>query len=319
MSGRREPILVLAPLGGALHGGLQDALDARYRVVSDAASALAREVRVVVTTGGQGVEPTLMERLPLLELIAVFGVGVDRIDVAGATRRGIAVATTPDVLTDDVADMAVALLYAAARRVAANDRLVRAGGWARTEAFGTRLTGRRIGIVGLGRIGGAIARRLEPVAGAIAYHNRRPLAGCGYAYHDSAEALARASDVLILAAAGAAGTPPIVTAAALDALGPDGLFVNVARGAAVDEEALVRALVERRILGAGLDVVATEPQVDPALLALDQVTLSPHQGSATQTTREAMAELVLANIAAFLAGDPLPTAATGDRQGQPTT
>lgn len=297
-----DSILVLAPTADPL----RDELAQRAPL----ADGPGPQVRIAVTSGATGIDAAAMDALPALAMIAVFGVGYDKVDMAHARARGIAVSNTPDVLTDDVADMAVALTYAAARRIAANDRFVREGRWAAggSAPFGWRLTGRRIGIIGLGRIGRAIATRLAPVAGTIAYHNRRPVADCSYAYHDSAAGLATASDVLILAASSAAGEPPIVDAPVLDALGPDGLFVNIARGRAVDEGALVRALTDRRILAAGLDVFADEPHVPAALLALDSVTLQPHQGSATPDTRAAMGALVLANIDAFLAGAPLPSA-----------
>lgn len=293
----------------SLSGGLAEALRDRYGATDDIAQVDPDRVRVVVTSGGRGVERALVDRLPALGLIAIQGVGHDRVDLEHARARGVAVTNTPDVLTDDVADMAVALVYAAARRVAANDRFVRSGRWAAggKAPFGRRVTGCRLGIIGLGRIGGAVARRLEPVAESIAYHNRNAATGCDYAYHATAEALAHASDIVILAASSAAGDPPIVTAAVLDALGPEGVFVNVARGSAVDEAALAAALAERRILAAGLDVFAAEPHVPPALLALDNVVLQPHQASATPDTRKAMTDLVLANIAAYFAGKALPT------------
>lgn len=301
--GAREAMLVVA----RLPVDLGEALTARYEVSNDPVSETARRARVIVTSGRVGVDPGLFDQLPTLGLIAIFGVGHDRINLDAAKRRGVAVTNTPDVLTDDVADMAVALVYAAARRIAVNDRSMRGGEWVGGAVFGTRLTGRRIGIVGLGRIGLAVAARLAPVAGAIAYSNRHPVPGCKYVFYASAVELARASDVLILTASSAAGARPIVTADVLDALGPDGLFVNVARGGAVDEAALVAALTQHRILGAGLDVFADELRVPFALLACDNVTLSPHQASATAASRQAMGDLVLANIAAFLAGAPLPT------------
>ncbi len=298
-------LVVVAPLSG----GLGEALRQRYGAVNGLDQADRARVRVLVTSGSVGADAATIGALPGLELVAVFGVGYDRVDLDAARARGIAVTITPDVLTDDVADLAVGLLYAAARRIAANDRFVRSGHWQKGEQapFGRKVTGRRIGIIGLGRIGDAIARRLEPVAGAIAYHNRRPRADRTYAWHPCAQALAAASDVLILSASSAAGQPPIVTAAVLDALGADGVFINIARGSAVDEAALVAALADGRILAAGLDVFAHEPSVPSDLFAMDQVVLQPHIGSATPETRDAMARLVLANIVAWESGHPLPS------------
>lgn len=295
-----------------LSAGLGEELAARYGAVDGIARANPARVRVLVTSGGVGADRALIEQLPALGLIAVFGVGLDRVDLPAARARGIAVTHTPDVLTDDVADLAVGLLYAAARQIPANDRFVRSGAWAAGghAPFGRRVTGRRIGIVGLGRIGRAIARRLEPVAGMLAYHNRRPVAGAPYRYHPSAEALAATCDTLVVAASTVAGEPPLVTAGVLEALGPDGILINVARGGAVDEEALAAALAEGRLLAAGLDVFAREPEVHPALLASERAVLQPHMGSATPETRAAMAELVLANIAAWEQGAPLPSPAS---------
>jgi len=213
------------------------------------------------------------------------------------------------VLTDDVADLAVGLLYATVRNIAANDRMVRAGDWARGNRppLAGRLTGRRIGILGLGRIGRAIARRLEPVAGEILYHNRRAAAGSRYRYVADPLDLARQSDVIIVATSGGPEAQGLVGAAMLDALGPEGVIVNISRGSVIDEGALVAALAERRIAGAGLDVFADEPHVPEALFAMDHVVLQPHQGSATVETRKAMADLVLANLDAWAAGEPLLT------------
>lgn len=275
----------------------------------DALPPQVREARAMVCMGSTGASAAIMDALPRLEMIGLFSVGYDRVDIDHARARGIRVTNTPDVLTDDVADLAVGLLYATVRNIAANDRMVRAGDWARgvKPALSGRVTGRRIGILGLGRIGRAIARRLEPVAGEILYHSRRAVADSAYRYIADALELARASDVMIVATAGGAETRGLVDAAMLKALGRDGVIINISRGSVIDEEALVTALADGRIAGAGLDVFADEPHVPQALLAMDHVVLQPHQGSATVETRRAMGDLVLANLDAWAAGKPLLT------------
>lgn len=268
-----------------------------------------RAARALVSFGSVGASAAVMDALPGLEMIGLFSVGYDKVDVDHARKKGIRVTNTPDVLTDDVADLAVGLLYATIRNIAANDALVRAGRWARGEmpALSGRVTGRRIGILGLGRIGRAIAARLEPVAGEILYHNRRPAADTAYRYVADPVDFARQSDAIIVATSGGPEAAKLVDAAMLDALGADGVIVNISRGSVIDEDALVAALVDQRIAGAGLDVFAHEPHVPNALFALDHVVLQPHQGSATRHSRKAMADLVLANLDAFFAGKPLLT------------
>ncbi|BDD67842.1 hydroxyacid dehydrogenase [Sphingobium sp. TA15] len=301
---------------GALYPYLDEALARRFVVHAVAADAdpdalppEAREARALVSFGSVGASAAIMDALPKLEMIGLFSVGYDKVDVDHARAKGIRVTNTPDVLTDDVADLAVGLLYATVRNIAANDRMVRAGNWARgvKPALSGRVTGRRIGILGLGRIGRAIARRLEPVAGEIFYHNRRPAADAAYRHVADPLDFARESDVIIVATSGGPEARGLVDAAMLDALGPEGVIVNISRGSVIDEDALVAALAEKRIAGAGLDVFANEPHVPQALLGMDHVVLQPHQGSATIETRRAMADLVLANLDAWAAGEPLLT------------
>lgn len=258
-------------------------------------------IRALVTNGGEGVSPQLMAALPSLELIAVNGVGLDKVDLEQARVRGIRIVTTDDILTDAVADQAVALLLALLRQVCQADRFVRQGHW-REGGFtrlGTSLRGQRVGILGLGKIGAAIAERLQPFGVHLAYHNRRPVPGCPYTYHDDLGALAQASDILIVAAAGGPASRHLVDARVLDALGPEGVIVNVARGSVIDETQLVPRLADGRLGGAALDVFEHEPQVPETLLALDNVVLQPHLGSATLQTRRAMAACV---VRAVLAG-----------------
>lgn len=272
-------------------------------------SADVRAARALVSFGSVGASAAIMDALPKLEMIGLFSVGYDKVDVDHARASGIRLTNTPDVLNDDVADLAVGLLYATVRNIAANDRMVRAGEWARgvKPALSGRVTGSRIGILGLGRIGRAIAKRLEPVAGEILYHNRREAADAPYRYVADATDFARQSDAIIVATSGGPEAAKLVDAAMLDALGPDGVIVNISRGRVIDEEALVAALAERRIAGAGLDVFENEPHVPEALFAMDQVVLQPHQGSATFHSRRAMADLVLANLDAHFAGQALLT------------
>jgi lactate dehydrogenase-like 2-hydroxyacid dehydrogenase len=272
------------------------------RELSQLTAGEAASVRVAVTSGVWGVRAEHLDRLPALEAIVSFGVGYDATDVDEAARRGVVVSNTPDVLTDCVADTAVGLVIDVMRGLSAADRFVRRGEWAagRTPPLARRVTGARIGIVGLGRIGLAIARCLEAFGTTISYHNRRARSDVSYAYVPDVVSLARGCDVLVLAAAGGDASRHLVDAAVLDALGPHGFLVNVARGSVVDEDALVAALEEGRIAGAGLDVFADEPHVPSALLGRDDVVLLPHLGSATVETRRAMADLALANVAAYL-------------------
>lgn len=262
--------------------------------------------RAIVGGGSSVVDAALLDSLPALEIIAINGVGYDGIDLAATKARGIAVTTTPDVLTDDVADLAIGLMLAVQRRIVANDRAVRDGGW--QVALSRRASGRRIGLFGLGRIGKAIARRAVPFASELHYTARSAKPDFAGVFHADIASLATACDVLIIAAPGGDATSHIVDAGVLAALGEDGILVNIARGSLVDELALVAALQDGTIAGAGLDVFADEPAVPDALRTMDQVVLSPHQGSATVDGRAAMAALVIANLDAHFAGRPLPTA-----------
>jgi lactate dehydrogenase-like 2-hydroxyacid dehydrogenase len=261
-------------------------------------------------SGGNGIDAATMDAAPHLEMVALAVVGYDRVDLDHARARGIAVTNTPDVLTDDVADLAVGLMIAAARRLPQQDLYVRQGRWVTDgmPPLTRRASGRRIGIVGLGRIGQAIAHRARPFASQLGYFSRHPRSeGADYRYFGDPLALAAWADTLIVAVSGGPGTAGLVSKAVMDALGPDGILVNIARGSVVDESAMVAALRDGRLGAAGLDVFADEPHVPEALLSLENTVLLPHQGSGTTETRRAMGELALANLAAFFAGKPLIT------------
>lgn len=269
----------------------------------------ATDIRVVVTSGHPGVDADTMRALPNLEAIVNNGAGVDAIDLEAAKRRGIGVSNTPDVLTDTVADTALGLILMTLRRFGAADRYVRAGRWARDGQFpyARDVSGLQVGILGMGRIGSAIASRLLGFDCAIAYHNRRRIAGSPYRYAESPVRLAESVDVLVVATTGDHGARNLVDRAVLDALGPEGYLINIARGSVVDQDALVELLTARALAGAGLDVFADEPDVPAELLGLDNVVLFPHIGSATGRTRTAMALLAIRNLDSYLTTGELVT------------
>ena len=256
-----------------------------------------------VAGGGMRIDAAFFDRFPRLEIVSNFGVGYDAVDAREAARRDIMVTNTPDVLNDEVADLALGLLLATIRQIPQTDRYLRAGHWPKGDyPLTATLRGRTVGILGLGRIGRAIARRLEGFDVAIAYHGRRKQDDVAYAYYDDLVAMARAVDVLVVVAPASEATRGIVGAAVLEALGPRGILINVARGSLVDEPALIDALTSGTIHGAGLDVFASEPHVPAALVALDHVVLLPHVGSASTHTRERMGALMVENLTSWFAG-----------------
>lgn len=300
----------------SLPASLDSALAAHHRTVrlteqADPAAYLREhgdEVVAVVTRARTGVSHDLMDALPRLGAIVNFGVGYETTDVARARARGIEVSNTPDVLTDCVADLAVGALIDVMRRLSAADRYVRRGDWVPGGfPLTTKVSGKRVGILGLGRIGRAIARRLEGFDVELSYHSRTAANDVPYQYADSPRALAAGADVLVVAAAGGAGTRGLVSADVLEALGPHGFLVNIARGSVIDEPALVAALVGGGIAGAALDVFVDEPRVPPALLGFDTVVLLPHIASGTHETREAMGELAFQNLHRFMTEGALVT------------
>lgn len=289
---------------------IQKELAARYRLHGMADfDKVAGTVRGCVTDGHSGPAPDLIDRMPRLEIIAAVSVGYDGIPVEYARGKGIPVTNTPDVLNDDVADLAIGLMIMTARRLVASDAYVRAGRWTKEGDYplAQRASGKRVGILGMGRIGREIGKRAEAMNNSVAYHTRNPVADVPYRHYSDLMALARDSDFLVVILPSTPQTRKIVSREVIAALGPTGILVNVARGAVVDEEALVEALQSGTLGGAGLDVFVNEPQVPEALFGLDNVVLQPHVGSATLETRRAMSQLVLDNLDAHFAGRPLLT------------
>ncbi|WP_373319224.1 2-hydroxyacid dehydrogenase [Methylobacterium gnaphalii] len=290
---------------------VMEALDGRFRVhrlyeASDRDAFFAEVGPHILglAVGAQTpVDAALYDRLPRLEIVSNFGVGYDTIDAEEAGRRGIVVTNTPDVLTDEVADLALGLLLSTVRQIPQADRYLRAGKWpTKPYPLTTTLRERRVGILGLGRIGHAIARRLEGFDVAIHYHGRSRQTEVAYTYHATLLEMAQAVDVLMVVAPGGPSTVGIVDAAVLSALGPDGIVINVARGTVIDEAALIEALQSGTIRSAGLDVFAKEPLVPQALIEIDHAVLLPHVGSASVHTRRAMGRLVVDNLISWFDG-----------------
>lgn len=268
---------------------------------------LASTCRVVVTSGGRGIDGATLARLPKVKLVSCFGVGVDAIDLDYCASHGITVTNTPDVLTDDVADLAVALMLASLRKVAEADRFVRAGKWLKGSLpLATSVAGRKVGIIGMGRIGQAIADRCRAFKTEIGHHGPRRKDVDGPYFADLVE-MATWADVLIAACPGGEATRGLVSAKVLEALGPNGHFVNISRGSVVDESAMVQLLTEGKLGGAGLDVFVDEPKVPAELMTLETVVLQPHQGSGTSQTRQAMGDLTVGNVDAFFGDKALLT------------
>ncbi len=305
-------ILQIGRLLPALEKNLSDEFAAhRLADEPDARAFLAAQggdFTAAVTSARFGADAATMAAMPSLKAICSFGVGYDTIDIDAAKRLGIAVSNTPDVLNDCVADIAFGLLIDVARGLSASDRFVRRGEWPKgAYPLQARVSGKRLGILGLGRIGRAIAERAAGFDMEVRYHNRRPVPGIDFGYESTLTGLARWADFLMVASAGGSETRHLVSAEVLAALGPTGYLINISRGTVIDETALVDALLNRRIAGAGLDVYAGEPHVPEALFTLDNVVLLPHVGSATHETRQAMADLTLANLRRFLATGALLT------------
>jgi lactate dehydrogenase-like 2-hydroxyacid dehydrogenase len=282
--------------------------DRTHELDAAAFAQIAPRIKAIAGGGESQVTRALMAQLPALEMISVFGVGYDRYDMAAARERSIPITNTPDVLTDDVADMGISLMLAVARTIPQADKYVREGKWpSGPMPLARKVTGARLGIVGLGRIGSAIARRAAGFDMSIAYTSRNKVVDSPYAYYPTPAALAAEVDFLMVITPGGAATKGLINAEVLKALGPKGYLINVARGSVVDEAALIAALQNNVIAGAALDVFENEPHVPAALCAMSHVVLAPHVASATWQTRRAMADLAFGNLQAHFAGQPLLT------------
>jgi lactate dehydrogenase-like 2-hydroxyacid dehydrogenase len=265
---------------------------------------IAPRVRAIATAGGAPVDAALMQKLPKLEIVSNFGVGYDSVDAKWAGAHGIVVTNTPDVLTEEVADTTIGLLIATVRQLPQAERYLRAGKWLEKPfpLTAATLRDRTIGIIGMGRIGKAIAKRLEAFGLAVVYHSRRPASGVPWRHYPDLIAMARDVDVLIVIVPGGPATKNLVNRDVLEALGPNGILINIARGSVVDETALIEALRSKKILSAGLDVYVEEPRVPKELIDMDHIVLLPHVGSASIHTRRAMGQLVVDNLKAWVEG-----------------
>jgi lactate dehydrogenase-like 2-hydroxyacid dehydrogenase len=311
MAAEKTTVLLIGPRKPVMARGLDGVFDliqlpeAKERESFFARSA-PRVRGMAVAATSERIDGPYMSRFPQLEIISSFGVGYDHVDAAWAGAHGITVTNTPDVLTEEVADTALGLLLCTVRELPQAERHLRAGKWPQGDYRLSRATlrNRTVGLVGMGRIGQAIARRLDAMCVPVVYHSRRPAAGIGYRHYPNLIDMARDADVLLVITPGGSATRHLINAEVLRALGPEGILINMARGSVVDEEALIKALRERTILSAGLDVFAREPHVPPELIAMEHVVLFPHLGSASVVTRERMDQLVVDNLLAWAAGKP---------------
>ena len=310
MTTDKREVLLIGPLKPVVVKGL-DAICTVHKVAvapdPDGFIAAHSNVRAIACSDTACKIPgSLMARLPHLELVSSFGVGYDHMDVKWAAAHDVVLTNTPDVLTEEVADTALGLLLCTVREFPQAERYLRAGKWLERSYPLTKATlrNRTVGMVGMGAIGQAIARRLAAFGVPVVYHTRKPRRDVSYLHCPSLIEMARAVDVLMVIVPGGAGTANLINAEVLDALGPDGILINMARGSVVDEPALIKALQDKRIMAAGLDVFAKEPDVPQELIAMDNVVLFPHLGSASVYTREKMDQLVVDNIAAWAAGKP---------------
>jgi len=306
-------VLLLSPL----YAPTQQALESNHDCVriwehpdrNACLASLAEHLTAVATHSGEGIDRATVEALPRLKIVANFGVGIDTIDLAACNEHGVTVCNTPDVLTEEVADMALGLMLASVRQIPQGDRYVREGQWREKGDMPLTQTvqGRKVGMVGLGRIGRAIAKRCEAFNTEISYFGPRKKADAPYPYYADITRMAAWADIMIAACPGGPETLKVVSRAALEALGPEGVFVNIARGSVVDQDALIELLQQGKLAGAGLDVFNDEPNVPAALIEMPHVVLQPHQGSASVSTRMAMGQLVVDNIGNFFANKPLLT------------
>jgi lactate dehydrogenase-like 2-hydroxyacid dehydrogenase len=310
MTTDKREVLLIGPLKPVVVKGL-DAICTVHKVAAaqdpDGFIAAHSKVRAIACSDTrESIPGSLMERFPKLEIVASFGVGYDHMDVKWAAAHNVVLTNTPDVLTEEVADTALGLLLCTVREFPQAERYLRAGKWLERGYPLTKATlrNRTVGMVGMGAIGQAIARRLDAFGVPVVYHTRKPRRDVSYLHCPSLIEMARAVDILMVIVPGGVGTTNLINAEVLAALGPDGILINMARGLVVDEPALIKALQDKRIMAAGLDVFAKEPDVPQELIAMDNVVLFPHLGSASVYTREKMDQLVVDNIAAWAAGKP---------------
>jgi lactate dehydrogenase-like 2-hydroxyacid dehydrogenase len=310
MTTDKREVLLIGPLKPVVVKGL-DAICTVYKVAAaqdpDGFIAAHSKVRAIACSDTRELIPgSLMQRFPNLEIVSSFGVGYDHMDVKWAVAHNVVLTNTPDVLTEEVADTALGLLLCTVREFPQAERFLRAGKWLERGYPLTKATlrNRTVGMVGMGAIGQAIARRLDAFGVPVVYHTRKPRRDVSYLHCPSLIEMARAVDILMVIVPGGAGTANLINAEVLDALGPDGILINMARGSVVDEPALIKALQDKRIMAAGLDVFAKEPDVPQELIAMDNVVLLPHLGSASVYTRDKMDQLVVDNIGAWAAGKP---------------
>src|SRR5262245_2340496 len=311
MATEKTEVLLIGPPKPVVVNGLTAAFDLiRFADVRDEdkffADTAPRLRAFAVSATEERIPGALMSRFPRLEIVSSFGVGYDHVEVAWAAAHGVTVTNTPDVLTEEVADTALGLLLCTAREFPQAERYLRAGKWAQKTYPLSKATlrNRTVGLVGMGRIGQAIARRLDAMQVPVVYHSRRPAAGVSYKHYPKLIDMARDIDVLLVITPGGAATRNLINAEVLATLGRDGILINMARGSVVDEPALIKALLDKTIMSAGLDVYQNEPHVPPELIAMDHVVLFPHLGSASVATRERMDQLIVDNLLAWAAGKP---------------
>nr|AHB63232.1 hydroxyphenylpyruvate reductase [Scutellaria baicalensis] len=305
-------VLMMCPMNNYL----EQELDKRFKLFRywtqprqrDFLSQQAESIRAVVGNAFAGADAELIDVLPKLEIVSSFSVGLDKVDLIKCKEKGIRVTNTPDVLTDDVADLAIGLMLAVLRRICECDKFVRRGQWSSGDfKLTTRFSGKRVGIIGLGRIGLAVAQRAVAFDCPISYFSRSEKPNTNFKYYGTVVELASNCDILVVACALTPETRHIVNREVINALGPNGVLINIGRGPHVDEPELVSALAEGRLGGAGIDVFEKEPEVPEQLFGLENVVLLPHVGSGTVETRKAMADLVLGNLEAHFASKPLLT------------
>jgi hypothetical protein len=311
MAGEKPDVLLVGAKKPVLMKGLEGKVTLHHWLDAKDKEAFVKGVgdkirAIAIAYTANKVDEKFLRQFPHLEQVSSFGVGYDHIDAKWAGEHGIVVTNTPDVLNEEVADTALGLLLCTVREFPQSERFLRAGKWPQGHYPLTKATlrDRTVGMVGMGRIGKAIARRLEAFGVPVVYHSRKPQAGVTYKYYPKLVDMAREVDTLMVIVPGGATTQNMINADVLKALGPRGILINMARGSVVDEPALIEALKNRTIYSAGLDVFANEPQVPKELIEMDHIVLFPHLGSSTEVTRAAMDQLVVDNILAWAAGKP---------------